>query len=144
MSLDLTAIDLPLAPSPDARPFWDGVEAGQLLLPWCVRCDRPFWYPRAICPSCGSRDIEWRAASGRGVIHAFCIHHVSGLSHMRALLPAVTVLTELDEGVRLMGFLDADPHPGAVRCGMSVHVDFRSTADGRRVPIFVPTHTEGR
>lgn len=139
MALDLTDVDLAIAPSPDAQPFWDGVAAGELVLPWCVACDTPFWYPRSICPACGGRDIDWREASGRGVVHAFCIHHSSPLPHMRLLLPVVTVLTELDEGVRVMGLLDAEPEPGAVACGLAVHVELRPSAQGRLVPIFVPS-----
>lgn len=138
-ALDLTGLELPIQPSPDAAPFWEALERGEIVVPWCGDCDRPFWYPRSVCPSCGCRDIRWRPASGRGEIHAFCIHHVSPLPHMKALLPVVTVLVELDEGVRMMGFLDADPTPDTVRCGLPVYIDIRSDGAGRRVPVFTLT-----
>ena len=140
--LDLTALQLPIQPSPDAAPFWEALERDEIVLPWCGECDRPFWYPRSVCPSCGSRDIRWHAATGCGEIHAFCIHHVSPLPHMKELLPVVTVLVELDEGVRMMGFLNADWTPDAVRCGLAVHIDIRSDGGGRRVPVFTPTEPE--
>ena len=135
---DLMAVEFPVSPSPDARPFWDGVERGQLVIPRCVRCDAPFWYPRNLCPTCGSRDIEWIPHSGTGVVHAFCIHHHTSLSHLRDLVPFVTALVDLGRGVRMMGLVDIEPDPRAVRCDLAVHVSFRC-AGGRQIPVFVPT-----
>ena len=140
--LDLSGVELPILPSPDAAPFWEGAQRDELLLPWCTGCQVPFWYPRSICPRCGGRSIDWRRASGRGVVHAFTIHHSSGLAHLRPLLPVATALVELDEGVRMMGFLEADPDPASVRCGLPVTTAFRTTGGGFRVPVFVPTQAK--
>ena len=82
--------------------------------------------------------MGWLTSSGRGEVHAFCIHHSSPLPHLRDLVPVVTVLVDLEEGVRMMGFLDADPDPAAVRCGMAVDVELRTTGSDVRVPVFVP------
>ena len=138
MALDLTAVELPIVPSPDAAPFWSAVERGELVLPSCATCG-PFWYPRILCPACGRREISWTAASGRGAIHAFCIHHHSALPHLRPLLPVVSVLVELEEGPRMMGLLDAEPDPAVVTCGMKVEVDLRTTGGPTRALVFVPT-----
>ena len=138
-ALDLTGTELPILPSPDAAPFWEALGRDEVVLPWCEACDRAFWYPRSICPTCGSREIRWRPATGAGVVPAVCINHVSPLPHLKALRPTVTALVELDEGVRMMGFLDADPDPGTVRCGLPVHIEVRADGAGRRVPVFVPT-----
>ena len=138
MSLDLSSMDLPISPSPDAAPFWEAAARGELVLPRCQSCDQVFWYPRTLCPTCGSRHIEWVAASGHGQVHAFCIHHSSPLPHLRDATPVVTVLVELDEGPRMMGFLDADPDSATVRCGMPVVAELRPTGGDIRVPVFVP------
>jgi uncharacterized OB-fold protein len=138
VGLDLRTVALPISPSPDAAPFWEAAEGGTVALPRCGVCGDVFWYPRALCPSCGSRDVGWLTSSGRGEVHAFCIHHSSPLPHLRDLVPVVTVLVDLEEGVRMMGFLDADPDPAAVRCGMPVDVELRATGSDVRVPVFVP------
>jgi uncharacterized OB-fold protein len=141
-ALVVSTMELPISPSPDAAPFWEAAGRGELVLPRCGACANVFWYPRAICPSCGSRDVGWMPASGRGEVHAFCIHHSSPLPHLRGQTPIVTALVELDEGVRMMAFLDVDPDPGAVRCGMRVAVELRPTAGDARVPVFVPTQED--
>jgi uncharacterized OB-fold protein len=142
VTLDLSNVDVPISPSPDAAAFWEACARRELVLPRCGACETVFWYPRSVCPACGSREIGWMPASGRGELHAFCIHHSSPLSHLRRLTPVVTALVELDEGVRMMGFLDAEPDPAIVRCGMPVAVEFRSTAGDVSVPVFVPTQED--
>ena len=118
----------------DAAPFWEAVARGELHLPWCLACDAPFFYPRTLCPRCGSRELEWRRASGRGTLHAFCIQHATPLPEFRDLVPFVTALVELAEGPRMMSRLvGVDPDPAVVRCEMPLVVDF---VDG--LPVFRP------
>jgi uncharacterized OB-fold protein len=54
-------------------------------------------------------------------------------------VPYTVLLVDLAEGPRMMGLLDVEPDPAAVRCDMPVEVELRASADGFRVPIFVPT-----
>lgn len=138
MTLDISNISFPISPSPDATEFWEGLNRGDFLLPHCTDCEEPFWYPRTSCPRCGSRSIEWSAASGRGVIHSFCIIYQSPLPHLKDLLPVVTVLIELDEGPRMMGLLDIEPDPAEVHVGASVALDVRASSDGQHVALFRP------
>jgi uncharacterized OB-fold protein len=49
-------------PSPEAgvsAPFWESANAGQLVLQRCAACERFVWYPRALCPHCGSGELTW-------------------------------------------------------------------------------------
>lgn len=139
MGVDVSAVSFPILPSPDARPFWDAAKRGELVLPRCGGCGVSFWYPRAHCPTCGGRSITWEPASPRGVVHAFCIHHATPLAHLRELVPFATVLVDLADGPRMMGLLDAPADPAVVRCDLPVEVDLRATAEGLRIPLFVPT-----
>lgn len=139
MALDLSATSFPILPSPDARPFWEAADRGELVLPRCDACAATFWYPRAHCPTCGSRAVTWVPASPHGTLHAFCIHHSTPLAHLRDLVPFVTALVDLADGPRMMGLLEVAPDPAAIRCDMPVEVQLRATAEGPRVPIFVPT-----
>ena len=123
-----------ISPSPDAGPFWEACARGELALPFCTACADFFFYPRAVCPRCGSRDIEWRRASGRGRLHTFCIQHQTPLPDFRDRTPFVTAIVELEEGPRMMTLLvDVEPDPAAIRCDMPVEVAFR---DG--LPTFRP------
>ena len=38
---------------PMERAFRAGLGRNELLIPYCLQCDRPHWYPRPICPHCG-------------------------------------------------------------------------------------------
>src|SRR5690606_19439126 len=60
-----------ITPAPDAAPFWEAARRHEWRLPYCRRCSAYFFYPRPHCPTCGSREIEWRAASGRGRLYSF-------------------------------------------------------------------------
>ena len=128
----------PLSPSPDALPFWEAARRHELVLPWCNACAAFFFYPRTACPSCGSRDLSWKPASGRGTVYSFCIQHQSRVPGYAGATPFVTAIVELEEGPRLMTILvDVEPDPAAVRCGSPVEVSFVDVDEGV-LPVFRP------
>ena len=43
--------------------------------PGASTCDQAFWFPREVCPRCLGSAIEWRPASGRGVVYAVTVDH---------------------------------------------------------------------
>ena len=57
MALQERKIPAPEA-SPETRPFWDAATAGRLLIGTCKACGKPHYYPRALCPFCGSDATE--------------------------------------------------------------------------------------
>jgi uncharacterized OB-fold protein len=83
---------------PATRPYWDAAERGQLVVPRCLTCERPFWYPRGFCPRCAGTELEWPVASGRGTVYSFSVVRRAAEpwgSHTPFVLAHVT----LDEGV---------------------------------------------
>lgn len=129
-----------VSPSPDATEFWNGAREQRLMLPFCNACRAHFFYPRSGCPSCGSRDLSWIQASGRGEVYSFCIHHNTSIAELRDALPFVTALITLEEKPRMMAYLvGVEPEPAAIRCGMPVEVTFIESANGFMVPAFRPT-----
>jgi uncharacterized protein len=97
-------LSLPIPPgrvSPDNREHFEGLEAGRLLLPRCDRCGNVFWYPRHLCPACGSFDVSWSEASGRGTVHSFSIVRRGQGAYAEAG-PYVLAYVELEEGPRVM------------------------------------------
>lgn len=124
-------------PSPVAAPFWDATRREQLVLPWCAFCERPFWYPRATCPSCLGDAIEWRVASGDGEVYAATVQHRVGMGRDPADGPYAVALVDLAEGVRIMSNVVGCP-PEDVEVGTPVRVAWLPLSDGRRLPQFEP------
>jgi len=128
-------------PLPETRnagaPYWKAAREGQLVLPKCRRCAKPFWYPRPQCPACGADDIEWVGASGRGRVHTFTVVRQSTEPFFRGRVPFVVAMIELVEGPLLLSnVLGCDPD--AVAIGMPVAVAFEQTDAGLAIPVFRP------
>lgn len=114
----------------EASAFWEAAARGTLLLRHCRDCERPFHYPRGICPLCGSTRTDWREASGAGVIYTCSITH-------RADPPYCIAYVQLDEGpIVLTNIVNAPLE--SVRIGQRVKVVFVAGAEGRALPMFEP------
>ena len=125
----------------DSGPFWEATREGRLLLQWCAACDRAIFYPRALCPHCGSSDSrpQWREARGTGTVYAAGVEHkpeAVGAAFSQGQ-PFCVALVELDEGVRMLTNIVGCP-PEAVHCGMPVVVTWEPLSDGRQLPLFTP------
>jgi uncharacterized OB-fold protein len=123
-----------------AEPFWDATRRRELVLPWCRSCEQPFWYPREVCPRCLDDDIEWRAASGDGEVHAVSVMHKPGPGRDADAGPYAVAIVELVEGVRMMSNV-VGCAPDDVVVGMRVHVAWHELSDGRHLPMFEPMTT---
>jgi uncharacterized OB-fold protein len=120
-----------------AIPFWDATRAREFVLPWCVECARPMWYPRDVCPACLGSEIEWRPASGDGEVYAVGVHSIPGPGRDRDDIPYAVVLVELAEGVRMMtNVVNVDAT--TVTVGMPVRITWLPLSDGRNLPQFEP------
>ena len=116
--------------SAETKPFWDAAAAGRLLLKRCEACGEPHYYPRAICPFCGSDRTTWLEASGGGAIYSYSVFR-------RAPVPYAIAYVTLDEGPTMMtNIVEADLD--ALRIGQRVRVRFTPTEGGPPVPTFAP------
>ena len=118
--------------------YWNSVEAEALELPYCPKCRSSFFYPRPFCPDCWSEDIEFKPASGFGVVWSHCVvHFAHGTAGLKGIkVPYAVVLVTLEEGVRLMGNL-VDGSLDEIKIGMPVTLAYQDI-DGRRRPVFKP------
>jgi Predicted nucleic-acid-binding protein containing a Zn-ribbon len=124
-------------PTPDTQPFWDGAAEGRLRLPRCRDCAAVFFYPRSICPTCWSSDLEWFDASGRGRLHSYLIAHRPSPGFEDEVPYAVAVV-ELEEGPRLMSNVVGVPNdPEHLVLDMELEVVFDKHGDVA-VPKFQP------
>ncbi len=114
---------------PENAPFWDAAGRGVLLLKTCDDCGRPHWYPRTVCPLCGSTRLQWSESAGRGEIYSFSIVR-------RAAEPYVLAFVKLDEGPVVMTNIVDTPHD-SLSIGMRTRVIFRPAAEGRLMPFHV-------
>jgi uncharacterized OB-fold protein len=131
-----TAAELPSPEIPvniETAPFWEATAEGRLVLSRCLRCHATIWYPRAVCPECGSLDTEWYEASGRGTVYSFTVNR----QRSYFAEPYVVAYVELDEGPRIMtNIVDVDPEDVAI--GQPVRVVFGRAGDGPVLPRFAP------
>ena len=112
----------------ETERYWAAAKDGRLLVKTCNACGEAHYYPREICPHCGSTDTEWREASGKGTIYSYSVMR-------RAEIPYVIAYVTLDEGVTMMtNIVDADFD--AIAIGKAVEVTFRETEGGMALPVF--------
>jgi uncharacterized protein len=124
-----------------SAPFWDATRESRLVLPWCVECERAFWFPREVCPRCLGSAVEWRPSPGRGVVYSFTVEHKPvQLTAVFGDDPYTIALVELDEGVRMMSNI-VGVEPADVEVGLAVEVMWEPLSDGRHLPLFAAAPT---
>lgn len=120
---------------PETQFYWDGAGEGKLLLQFCRACNRPYHPPRPFCPSCGSREVEIKQASGRGTLHSYVISHLPAPGYEAPFTIAVVML---EEGVKVMtNIVDCPPEPEHLVLDMALEATFEERGDVT-VPQFRP------
>jgi len=121
---------------PDTQPYWDAAARGELVVPHCTTCDRPFWYPRGFCPRCGG-EPDWRSSPGRGRLYSFSVVRRAA-EPWGSHTPFVLGYIELDEGVTVQGNV-VDCTSDQLEPGLAVRAVFeRSEADDLPILRFTP------
>ncbi|HUZ24145.1 MAG TPA: Zn-ribbon domain-containing OB-fold protein [Streptosporangiaceae bacterium] len=124
-------------PTPETQPFWDGCAAGELRLQRCTDCSMPYFYPRPVCPACGSTRVEWFTASGRASLHSYVINHRPARGFENDAPYAIAVV-QLAEGPRMMTNLTGVPNtPDDLVLDMPLRVVFEQRGD-MSLPVFTP------
>ena len=124
------------SPTPETQHYWDGAREGELRLQRCVDHGHVYFPPRPFCPECSSRDVEVFAASGRGSLYSYVIHHrpMPGFEP-----PYAIAVVELEEGPRMLtNIVDTPQTPEALVLDMPVTVAFEELNDEISLPVFRP------
>lgn len=130
------------APTPETQPFFDGCAENQLRIQRCTSCERPYFYPRPVCPHCGSRHVEWFTASGDATLYSYSINHRPAPGFEDDAPYAIAVV-ELAEGPRMMTSIVGIPNtPEALELDMPLRVQFEKRGDVT-IPVFGPANQEG-
>ena len=124
-------------PTPDTQHFWDGCKVNELRLQACKQCDHVYFPPRPFCPSCSSRDVEIRVASGRATLASYVINE---RPHPAFDGPYAIAIVDLEEGPRMATNIVGCPQtPEALVLDMPLHVSFEAVSDDITLPLFAPT-----
>jgi uncharacterized OB-fold protein len=112
------------------------LDRGELAYQWSPAARRAVFYPRLVCPYSGSTALEWRVASGLGMVYATTVTHPAQGE------PYNVALIDCDEGFRLMSRVE-QIDPMAVTIGMRVRFrvhrpDRDKAGDEAPYPVFVP------
>ncbi|MDP4651461.1 MAG: Zn-ribbon domain-containing OB-fold protein [Haliea sp.] len=116
-----------------ADAYIAGCRVGELRLQRCGHCGTHQFYPRIMCGSCLSDDLEWAAASGRGEILSFTVVRRPISKAYEA--PYVVALIKLEEGPTLMSHVVGCASE-AVAVGLTVRVKFARWSESITLPVF--------
>ena len=124
-------------PTPETQPYWDGAAAGELRIQRCLDCGEAYFYPRPLCPSCGSGNVEWFTASGRATLYSYVINHRPAPG-FEADAPYAIAVVQLAEGPRMMtNLVGVAPTPEALQLDMELRVAFEQRGEVT-LPVFTP------
>jgi len=145
-------------PSPAKRPrpainrdnqyFWDGARVHELRIQRCAGCGELSFPPTPRCWSCGSFEMGYVVASGKGTLYSFAVPHypqVDGFDY-----PVLVALVELEEGTRLVsnvvGARREDLRVGMPLelCWLDSHPALVDGAGDSRGPIALPQFRPAR
>src|ERR1700704_2868592 len=123
----------PIGPSAELYAFW---AKGELRLQRCAECQAWRHPPRYRCAACGSAEVTWDLASGRGKVFSWTITH-------RAVDPAfgppyAIVVVEPEEGPRLVGSLGGGIELSELRLALPVVVVREPVNDAVALVSFSP------
>ena len=113
----------------ETQAYWDGANAGKLLLKKCRACGEHHFYPRALCPFCFG-ETDWVESKGTAEIYSFSVMK-------RAAEPYVIAWVTLAEGPKVMtNIVNCDFD--TIRIGQKVKATFVAAENGQKVQMFEP------
>lgn len=128
--------DLPTIEA-EARPHWDALREGRLLIKRCGACGAFHHYPRPFCPTCWSDDVDWAEASGRATLYTWSMVHVNDLPPFGQQVPYVAAVVELEEGPRMMTRI-VDCDEDALDFGLALRFGAQPLTDEISIAVFRP------
>jgi uncharacterized OB-fold protein len=141
----MNVVSLLSAPTVETATFWDGCRRGELLLNHCDACSRFSYFPRLHCPRCGSRSVQARPSSGKGIIYSWTNVRFSPFGDQwESSLPYCVAQIDLVEGVR---FLSRILRSGdeTVSINNAVELSFVDVAGAdMRLPFFRLVHESSK
>ena len=113
------------------------LDAGKFEIQRCKACQQAIFYPRELCPHCGSDQLAWDQPSGKGTVYSTTVIRRkpdAGGDYNVALI-------DLAEGPRMMSRVEGVA-PEAVHIGLRVQAHV-AQKDGRGLVLFQPAAPGG-
>ena len=129
MAEDVAAVGAP------AEVYRSYLKEGKLGFQRGRGCRSAVFYPRVLCPVCGSASFAWEESGGRGTVYA------TTAVYRRDDEPYNVALVDLEEGFRIMSRIEGLPAE-EVEVGMGVSFEVREE-DGQPVAVFAPVAEVG-
>ncbi|MGD0805067.1 MAG: Zn-ribbon domain-containing OB-fold protein [Candidatus Bathyarchaeia archaeon] len=89
------------------KTFNGFVAQGKLMGNRCKSCGELHIPPRQICPSCGSRQLEWYEFKGEGTLGAVTLNRTPSTA-FKGLCSYTVGIVKLDEGPSISGLMVAE------------------------------------
>lgn len=124
-----TEKDTAMTPSMSSQ-YQAALDAGQFHIQRCKACAKAIFYPRELCPHCGSDQLAWEPASGKGTVYSTTVIRRkadAGGDYNVALI-------DLAEGPRMMSRVEGMA-PADVKIGMAVKAQV-ITHNGKGLVVF--------
>lgn len=85
-------------PVPDVLSalYWQGAEAGQLVMQRCRTSGRWIHPPEPLCQCCGEAELAYEPVPPRGRVHSFVVMHDKRVVGFESDVPYANVWVELD------------------------------------------------
>ncbi|MEJ8852418.1 Zn-ribbon domain-containing OB-fold protein [Variovorax rhizosphaerae] len=109
--------------------YFSALSDNRFEIPQCDNCGRHHFFPRVVCPHCGSTALRWVTPSGRGTVYSTTVVRRPDGDYTVCLL-------DLAEGPRLMSRV-VEIAPDAVHIGMPVQARIDALESGPLL-VFIP------
>lgn len=117
-------------PGPD-HIYQEALAAGSFKIQCCDACHTHIFYPRHLCPTCGSTKISWVTASGKGIVYSTTMIRQRPEAGGNKNLCVV----ELAEGPRLMSRVEGIAAE-EVKIGLAVTAEIVGKDDEPKYIVF--------
>ncbi|MEX1022118.1 MAG: Zn-ribbon domain-containing OB-fold protein [Dehalococcoidia bacterium] len=124
-------------PDFDTEPFWEALRQRELKLQRCQDCGEAYFYPRILCPSCWSENVQWERMSGKGEVYTYTVIYRAPHPAFAEDVPYIVAVVELEEGPRLpVNIVNCEPD--AMKVGLQVEVVFEAVNEEITLARFKP------
>jgi uncharacterized OB-fold protein/acyl dehydratase len=117
----------------DNRWWWDGVDAGHLLIQKCSECGVLRHPPRPMCHACLSTEWESIESSGQGTVNSWVVLHHPPIPGYE--LPVAIAVIDLEEGTRIVANIVDCPFE-EIAIDMPVECSIEEIEEGYMLPVF--------
>jgi uncharacterized OB-fold protein len=113
--------------------WWEGVDAGHLLIQKCKGCGALRHPPRPMCHACLSTEWEGVPSRGQGTVNSWVVLHHPPIPGYE--LPLAIAVIDLEEGTRIVANL-VDCPTGEIQIDMPVECSIEEVEPGYKLPVF--------